>query len=64
MLPIRSMVWRYVKEAATVEEVETWCRERGLVPLALERGPDRMVRGIAVQAADLSAAGRLLIDQS
>lgn len=39
------MIFRYVAAAATLEEIERWCAERGLVPGFLERGPDGLIRG-------------------
>ena len=42
------MTVHYVAAARTMEEIEAWCAARGLRPCGLERGPDGMIRGLAV----------------
>jgi hypothetical protein len=45
----RAVIFRYVSADVDEKVVEAWAKENGVDLIALERGPDGLVRGIARQ---------------
>lgn len=50
------MICRYIPAKKTLAEAEEWCATKKLRPMFLERGPDGLIRGMAVEIEEEPAA--------